>query len=235
MSPFIASAGRAAARASPLPPPAKAGWRFSGLKESRKSGPSSRPDRACNHASFAREPTHPTLTQARGLAAGAWRGAPTPSRPSAERGGLDGVRRRLPETSAPMVSCAAGFSEPSGSLKPSCSGGAHLRPFDRTPSTAPSPIGSDRNGTGSSRRRAPPSTWAHVHSLATHPLPACLSPPHPRSFSRRRLGRRFSCPGARCLLCLTGLHRDCTQLSISAPLLTTAGALAARCVQLRWR
>ena len=68
-----------------------------------------------------------------------------------------------------MVSCAAGFSEPSGSLKPSCSGGAHLRPFDRTPSTAPSPIGSDRNGTGSSRRRAPPSTWAHVHSLATHP------------------------------------------------------------------
>eukprot|EP00964_Phaeocystis_antarctica_P121175 scaffold84866_cov45-Phaeocystis_antarctica.AAC.1 len=26
----------------------------------------------------------------------------TPSRPSAERGGLDGVRRRLPETSAPM-------------------------------------------------------------------------------------------------------------------------------------
>ena len=69
-----------------------------------------------------------------------------------------------------MVSCAAGFSEPSGSLKPSCSGGSHLRPFDRTPSsTAPSPIGSDRNGTGSSRRRAPPSTWAHVHSLATHP------------------------------------------------------------------
>ena len=127
-----------------------------------------------------------------------------------------------------MVSCAAGFSEPSGSLKPSCSGGAHLRPFDRTPSTAPSPIGSDRNGTGSSRRRAPPSTWAHVHSLATHPLPTCLSPPHPRSFSRRRLGRRFSCPGARCLLCLTGLHRDCTQLSISAPLLTTAGAA-------RWR
>ena len=102
-------------------------------------------------------------------AAGARRGAPTPSRPSAERGGLDGVRRRLPETSAPMVSCAAGFSEPSGSLKPSCSGGSHLRPFDRTPSTAPSPIGSDRNGTGSSRRRAPQSTWAHVHSLATHP------------------------------------------------------------------
>ena len=68
-----------------------------------------------------------------------------------------------------MVSCAAGFSEPSGSLKPSCSGGSHLRPFDRTPSTAPSPIGSDRNGTGSSRRRAPQSTWAHVHSLATHP------------------------------------------------------------------
>ena len=148
---------------------------------------------------------------------------------------IDGVRRRLPETSAPMVSCAAGFSEPSGSLKPSCSGGAHLGPFDRTPSTAPSPIGSDRNGTGSSRRRAPPSTWAHVHSLATHPLPTCLSPPHPRSFSRRRLGRRFSCPGARCLRCLTGLHRACTQLSISAPLLTTAGALAARCVQLRWR
>ena len=74
-----------------------------------------------------------------------------------------------PPRSAPMVSCAAGFSEPSGSLKPSCSGGSHLRPFDRTPSTAPSPIGSDRNGTGSSRRRAPQSTWAHVHSLATHP------------------------------------------------------------------
>jgi len=34
----------------------------------------------------------------------------TPSRPSAERGGLDGVRRRLPETSAPMVICAAGLS-----------------------------------------------------------------------------------------------------------------------------
>ena len=34
----------------------------------------------------------------------------TPSRPSAERGGLDGVRRRLPETSASMVICAAGLS-----------------------------------------------------------------------------------------------------------------------------
>ena len=44
------------------------------------------------------------------LAAGAWRGAPTPSRPSAERGGLDGVRRRLPATSASMVICAAGLS-----------------------------------------------------------------------------------------------------------------------------
>eukprot|EP00964_Phaeocystis_antarctica_P113105 scaffold77191_cov56-Phaeocystis_antarctica.AAC.2 len=31
----------------------------------------------------------------------------TPLRPSAERGGLDGVRRRLPETSASMVICAA--------------------------------------------------------------------------------------------------------------------------------
>ena len=58
---FFASAGRAAARASPLPPPAKAGWRFSAF-ENAKSGLSSPPDTACNHASFAREPTHATLT-----------------------------------------------------------------------------------------------------------------------------------------------------------------------------
>ena len=38
----------------------------------------------------------------------------TPSRPSAERGGLDGVRRRLPDTSAPMVICAAGRSPVAG-------------------------------------------------------------------------------------------------------------------------
>ncbi len=35
-------------------------------KESRKSGLSSRPHRACNHASFAREPTHATLTRGSG-------------------------------------------------------------------------------------------------------------------------------------------------------------------------
>eukprot|EP00964_Phaeocystis_antarctica_P008733 scaffold4736_cov42-Phaeocystis_antarctica.AAC.1 len=43
------------------------------------------------------------------LAAGAQARSATPSRPSAERGGLDGVRRRLPETSVPMVICAAGL------------------------------------------------------------------------------------------------------------------------------
>ena len=67
-----------------------------------KSGMSSPPDGACNHASFAREPTHPTLTRGSGPAAGAWRGAPTPSRPSGERGGLDGVAGGCP-SSAPMV------------------------------------------------------------------------------------------------------------------------------------
>eukprot|EP00964_Phaeocystis_antarctica_P030842 scaffold17447_cov57-Phaeocystis_antarctica.AAC.1 len=64
----------------------------------------------------------------------------TPSRPSAERGGLDGVRRRLPETSAPMVICAAGLSPVRGlphhkrshycllALSPSCAAGS-LAPF----------------------------------------------------------------------------------------------------------
>ena len=36
------------------------------FRKSRKSGLSSRPDRVCNHASFAREPTHPTLTRGSG-------------------------------------------------------------------------------------------------------------------------------------------------------------------------
>ena len=58
----FASAGRAAARASPLPPPAKACWRFSGFESLPKIWPELATDRACNHASFAREPTHPTLT-----------------------------------------------------------------------------------------------------------------------------------------------------------------------------
>ena len=103
-------------------------------------------------------------------------------------------------------------------------------PFDRA---KPNRFRSQRN-----RLLSSPSASVDVgpRPLACHtpaPLPTCLSPPHPRSFSRRRLGRRFSCPGARCLRCLTGLHRACTQLSISAPLLTTAGALAARCVQLQ--
>ena len=62
---LVASAGRAAARASPLPPPAKAAWRFSAF-ENAKSRLSSPPDPACNHASFAREPTHATLTRGSG-------------------------------------------------------------------------------------------------------------------------------------------------------------------------
>ena len=68
-----------------------------------------------------------------GGAAGPGRGAPTPSRPSAERGGLDGVCRRLPETSASMVICAAGLF--AGRLCSLVDAGSQsqvpLAPFDR--------------------------------------------------------------------------------------------------------
>ena len=118
-----------------------------------------------------------------------------------------------------------------------------LRPhaFDRA---KPNRFRSQRNRLFSS-----PSASVDVgpRPLACHtpaPLPTCLSPPHPRSFSRRRPGRRFSCPGARCLRCLTGsiapAHSSPSARRCSRPPVQPAGGpLRAAAVEVRrhrrWR
>ena len=114
-------------------------------------------------------------------------------------------------------------------------------PFDRA---KPNRFRSQRN-----RLLSSPSASVDVgpRPLACHtpaPLPTCLSPPHPRSFSRRRPGRRFSCPGARCLRCLTGsiapAHSSPSARRCSRPPVQPAGGpLRAAAVEVRrhrrWR
>ena len=127
----------------------------------------------------------------RRAAAGRGRGAPTPSRPSAERGGLDGVCRRLSETSASMVICAAGLF--AGRLCSLVDAGSQsqvpLARFDRASCCRPTSIRIPTTF-ASSRGPAPPSLFGRVHSLATGAA-SHLSPPHPCSFLRRRLACSF--------------------------------------------
>ena len=79
------------------------------------------------------------------------------------------------------------------------------------------------------RRRGPTSTRL-PHTRAVSHMPVASSPSlvlAPQAWPALLL------PGRSLFALSYRLHRACTQLSISAPLLTTAGALAARCVQLR--
>ena len=133
------------------------------------------------------------------LAAGAWRGAPTPSRPSAERGGLDGVRRRLPATSTSMVICAAGLSParsaalqalrlPPPHPSPSCAAGslASVRGprTARTPQ-ARRPLGSSGTGQRCCSRSHGVLT-RHTHTARSYTAYAQLNA------SRRRRAHTFS-------------------------------------------
>ena len=133
------------------------------------------------------------------LAAGAWRGAPTPSRPSAERGGLDGVRRRLPATSASMVICAAGLSParsaalqalrlPPPHPSPSCAAGSLASVRDprttRTP-RARRPLGLSGTGQRCCSRSHGVLT-RHAHTARSYTAYAQLNA------SRRRRAHTFS-------------------------------------------